>query len=607
MIFERRFGTILAVIWLVICGLLLVIGSEAIANWRFFDPDDQLRIVQVRDWLAGQSWWDITQYRMNAPAGGPMHWSRLVDVPIAFIILFLGPFLQTEAAEHIASIILPLLTFGVGIWIYARLGRRLFDARAGLLSSALLITLVPVMIQVVPMRIDHHGWQFVAFFGATAAMFWKDRPILGAMLMGLALALWLEISIEALPFAILFMGLLALRWLFPAIRQSDKDAYAFSVALMTLAGSVCILFSITENWALHGNYCDSLSPVHIGTLSAVAIFVAAGQWILVQTGHSDKLFYKIAICAIAGSAGLVSLMAIAPQCGGDAFATLDPLVRKFWYNRVQEGLPVWQLQSSIASHYWGGFAAVMFGVGYLAWAKQPIEKHDRIILILLALGSLAIGMLVSRTALYAIALANMIGASMFIALMQRADQLQNIWPRMTLRVIACMLIAPATITQKIETSFAAQNLAANPELKARKKYYKKLGRICQKSSSIRALQKLPSGSQLMVGLDVAPSVLVFTDLKVVASGHHRNQSAMEDVIMAFIGTEAEARHIYKAREIDYLITCEGSNELHIYYNSAPQGFGAQVRRGELPKWLIQDRSIGPYKVFKVDWSRENDR
>ena len=92
---KSSYTRLLLIIWLVSAALLVFAGRSAIAGWQMGDPDDQLRLVQICDWLAGQSWWDVTQYRMNPPAGGPMHWSRLVDVPIAGLILLLAPFVFT--------------------------------------------------------------------------------------------------------------------------------------------------------------------------------------------------------------------------------------------------------------------------------------------------------------------------------------------------------------------------------------------------------------------------------------------------------------------------------------------------------------------------------
>ncbi|VAW13567.1 hypothetical protein MNBD_ALPHA11-599, partial [hydrothermal vent metagenome] len=56
------------------------------------DSDDAMRLVVVQDFLAGQGWFDKIQYRLNTPYGAPIHWSRLVDLPIAGLILIFQPF-----------------------------------------------------------------------------------------------------------------------------------------------------------------------------------------------------------------------------------------------------------------------------------------------------------------------------------------------------------------------------------------------------------------------------------------------------------------------------------------------------------------------------------
>ena len=51
------------------------------------DNDSLLRLVEIRDMMAGQGWFDLHQYRMGPEGGFVMHWSRLVDAPIAAIML----------------------------------------------------------------------------------------------------------------------------------------------------------------------------------------------------------------------------------------------------------------------------------------------------------------------------------------------------------------------------------------------------------------------------------------------------------------------------------------------------------------------------------------
>ena len=94
---------------------MIAIGWSNVLDRRFPDPDDAMRLLQVRDWLAGQSWFDVTQYRLNLPFGAPMHWSRLVDLPIAAVILLFRPIFGADGGETAALIIVPLLTLGAAM------------------------------------------------------------------------------------------------------------------------------------------------------------------------------------------------------------------------------------------------------------------------------------------------------------------------------------------------------------------------------------------------------------------------------------------------------------------------------------------------------------
>ena len=78
---ERRNLWLLFAAWLAIGIVMTVLSWGPIMRRQFPDPDDIMRLLEVRDWVGGQSWFDVTQYRLNPPAGAPMHWSRLVDVP----------------------------------------------------------------------------------------------------------------------------------------------------------------------------------------------------------------------------------------------------------------------------------------------------------------------------------------------------------------------------------------------------------------------------------------------------------------------------------------------------------------------------------------------
>jgi len=75
-------------------GLLLLLNLPGRGDYVGSDDDDVMRLVEVRDLLAGQSWFDLTQYRLGLDGGTLMHWSRLIDLPIAVLIRALRPFMS---------------------------------------------------------------------------------------------------------------------------------------------------------------------------------------------------------------------------------------------------------------------------------------------------------------------------------------------------------------------------------------------------------------------------------------------------------------------------------------------------------------------------------
>ena len=110
-IVERHWRWIVVIAWLCICALWIVQKWASIRYFFLPDTDDNMRIMQVRALLHGQGWFDLRNYRMNPPFGANIHWSRLVDLPIAGLILGLRPFLGGPGAEKWAVAIAPLLPY----------------------------------------------------------------------------------------------------------------------------------------------------------------------------------------------------------------------------------------------------------------------------------------------------------------------------------------------------------------------------------------------------------------------------------------------------------------------------------------------------------------
>ena len=98
------------ILWAAMSLIAIVVNWPAIVALDLSDTDDAMRMAQVRDLLAGQSWWDLKQYRVNPAGGGVlMHWSRIVDAPLALGLLVLEPLFGQVMAERIVMTVWPPL------------------------------------------------------------------------------------------------------------------------------------------------------------------------------------------------------------------------------------------------------------------------------------------------------------------------------------------------------------------------------------------------------------------------------------------------------------------------------------------------------------------
>src|SRR6478672_3388729 len=127
---EREWKWVVFLVWLGFCAFFIYSKWDQIRWFGLGDTDDNMRIMQVRGLLHGQGWYDLRQHHLNPPIGASIHWSRLVDLPIAGLILSLRPFLGGAGAERWAVAIAPMLPYLLLLFSIALTTRRLIDRRA---------------------------------------------------------------------------------------------------------------------------------------------------------------------------------------------------------------------------------------------------------------------------------------------------------------------------------------------------------------------------------------------------------------------------------------------------------------------------------------------
>ena len=569
--------------WAVIAAALSASAWTYIAQGRFPGPDDVLRLVQVRDLLAGQGWWDVTQYRIDPPGGVPMHWSRLVDAPLALLILLFEPWTGAAQAEFIAAIVMPLALLLLLMLVVARLAWRLFDTRTAILSLAALAFAPAVLSQAQPLRIDHHAWQIACVGVALWSIAWR-RAARGGAVAGGAMAAGVLISLEMLPMAAAFAIVLALRW------AIDHRARSWLVAYMqALGGVLTLLVAVFKGPGVLAPWCDAIAVPHLGFF----LIAAVGTSIIGALPRLPLLTLALLFAIVAGlGVGFVAWSN--PQCLTAPFGTLDPLVHEIWYRSVREGMPVWQLEAdravaAIVQSLVALAATIVLCLKSRDWLRQWWLEYA----ILLAL-AIAAGFATARS----IAFAGVIGA---IPLGWAASSLwaayrQGDTPAKRVGAFAGIFLAlmpGKAAAAALTPAFEAGGLAITAPTAAR-------DGNCDLSANAERLATLPP-SLLFSNLDIGPGILIETPHSVVATGHHRANLAMRDIVSGFTGSTAEARSVVERREADYVVLCEVLAETQLLAQVGGQdSFVADLLGGRVPAWLEEvDLGTGALRVWRV--------
>ncbi len=551
-------------LWLLLSAIYIATSWTAIVHLAPSDPDDMLRMVEVRDLLAGQAWWDLHQYRIDPPNGTLMHWSRLVDVPLWLGQLMLRPLLGAGLAEKITMVAVPLITLLSAMLLAARLAWRLIGDELVAYTALILVLATPVTAQMQPLRIDHHGWQIVAVLAALNGLTARSSRR-GGWIAGLALALGMTVSLELLPFAALLGAVLVVRAIADPHERAVPAAYLQSLALVSGAA-----YLITHGFADLAAHCDTLLLPYLGGIAAAAL----GATVLAHAGPLPRPLVALCYlaCAVLGGA---TLLAFAPQCSRGPFAALDPLVRSFWYDNVIEGMPIWHQTPARAAQM--GLVPLAGLVGAIrlwqrsgGWLRGFWGEYA----VLLA-GLTVIGMLVARSSGMACAAGAVPLAWQVRGWLRSAREC-----RRPLRRTLGLLGIAGIVMPGVPVLAAERLVFASPGSERTNS----TGPGCDIAGAGPALARLEPAT-LFAPIDIGPALIAGSRHAVVASGHHRAARPMRDVIAGFIAAPEVARGIITAHGARYVVICPGLIEVQNYANAAHSGLMAQLAAGTLPTWL----------------------
>ena len=576
---RSRANGLAVLLWAIVAAIMVGLFWTQIGRLDFGDPDDALRMVQVRDLLAGQAWFDTTQFRINpADGGGDIHWSRFIDVQIAALILFFGLFLDQAAAETWAATSYPLLLLLLLFVLMARILHRLGDARFVRVGLVVTATTVTYLHYFVPLRIDHHNWQMLL----SLAMLWLalgPASVVRGLMASLVIALHLEISLEGLPYLVMFGALYAWEWV-----RSPREAprlFGFAVGLATLAPLWVLLMRGPRG--VLGVYCDAFSWPYLVGASATGLLVALAAQAPVMQG---KPLYRLAALAVAGLVGGALFALAAPQCLAGPFAGLDPLVREYWYKQVSEGHPLWTQSAGAAALF--GLPA-LFGLMAIVWnlrqpATQPwAAQWQRLALVSVA--SFILSLFVLRTAMVTHAFLVPAFVLPFLTYQCWARGRTSALVRIPASA-ATALFLPASLgglaSLAVEAALPAQTGPNTPR--------------CLSAPTVQKLAKLPP-TTIFAALDIAPTLLAHTAHSVTATGHHRNSDAIYTSLAVQMAPPEQAEAMVRASGATLVALCRDSSGLPLMRRAAPDGLAAALYRGATVSWLVREPALGSKQLM----------
>jgi MFS family permease len=566
---DRHWKWVVVGTWLAFCTYFVITRWNAITYFSLIDTDDNLRMSQVRALLAGQDWFDLRQYRLNPPAGANIHWSRLVDLPIAGLILLLRPFVGGADAERAAVAFAPMLPMLLLLFSIALTARRLIDRRAYPLAIVVLFFAGSALGMFMPNRIDHHGWQ-LALLALTIAGLADPKAARGGATVGIATALSLAIGLEMLIYLALAGVATVLFWVADPAERRRVSTYA-----LTRGGGTAFGFLVFASYANRFPVCDALSPVWLSDA-----LLAAGLLFGLALLPPGRWTTRLGLAVVAGLI-IASFHALMwPHCLS-RLEGVSPEVEKLWLSHVREARPIyrhgWRIEVAIASIPVTG----MVGWILLAWTRRGDPELLRRIAAA-ALPALAATLLLlwqTRTG-PAAQLMSLVGAA---ALTWIAVPWAHRSKQIIVRIFGTVLLAIIGFGAAVP---AASSFYPKEHKSERMKAVDRANARCPSLAGMRAVAQQPKG-MVFTFVDLGPRLITVTHHDAVTGPYHRNGEQIGDVMKAFRGSEPEAHAIISKYRSDYLLVCPNMATATIFMSEAPKGFYAQLMKGQWPNWLEQ--------------------
>lgn len=561
------------------------------------DNDSLVRLVEVRDLIGGQGWFDLNQYRMGLDGGFAMHWSRLVDAPIAVIVLVVTYASGSAATgETVALVMWPILLFFVALYFILRTVRLLFGPETLLPAVFIGAASLHYTAIFVPGALDHHNFQLVLvlamlFFLTKAS---RSNSRLSGVAAGVCTAMLLGVAMEAAPY-VAVAGLVVALWFLVAPVETWRMASAFGLGFGGAATAIFAATVSSDSWQVAACDAYSLPQFSGAAVSGLGLAaLAASPALRARTG------WRIASLVALGLLAAVLVAMFFPQCLGDPYAGLDPRLKLWWLDAVTEAQPFWKLLLVSPDLAAGRYGPPLVALFCLAVAPWPSPDRRAVSLLAVLLGTaVLVSLWQVRGSVFSIPLAAMPLAGFVAA--QRRQSLEKASAWATASMVAAWLVSFNVVWSAAVDGLAAVTAPARHgpagELPS-------LAGDCLDAADFERLAGMPKSTVVTISNLGAP-VLRYTPHRVLAGPYHRNVEGNLATLDIFTGPADEASEVAHRNGVTVVAICRGNGESRLLARGAPDGLMAALLSGAIPDWLqivpeSRDEALQLYRTVSMN-------
>ncbi|HEX7761462.1 MAG TPA: hypothetical protein VF459_18290, partial [Caulobacteraceae bacterium] len=343
-----------------------------------------------------------------------------------------------------------------------------------------------------------------------------------------------------------------------------KTARAYGLSLFFSTAVLYLIQTPPGRWSLSA--CDAVGFNLVAAVSVAGLGLAA---VSLAAGRSRTI--RLGLLALVGAAAAGAYLAPDPACIHGPMAAVDPAIRGFWFDHIQEVQPWPKLlvllpRDAICSITMG--LAALAGSAWLAVRSVRQRDWRALLSVAMAMTAVAMAAIAFRAEDYEFWLGLPVLAPAMTALCHRLWR-GALLPTAATGLVASPMIVAGLVALLSPTVGTARGIAGAPAPKDH----------CLDTAAYGPLAALPSGL-VLAETDLGSFVLANTQDSVVSAPYHRMAWGLLAAEHARGAPPAEAELKVRLLGVAYVLDCPAHA-----VDLPAASLAARIRAGDLPSWL----------------------